>query len=55
MGEEGCVSLRGSSVRGTWRISLLATREDMYRMALEAAICFHRGLAFGVHGGTLLS
>ena len=34
---------------------LLMTRKDMLSTALEMGVCFHRGPAFGEHGGTLLS
>ena len=37
------------------RAPLLGTPKDMLIKALEMGICFHRGPAFGEHGGTLLS
>jgi hypothetical protein len=37
------------------RAPLLGTPKDMLSKALEMGICFHRGPAFGEHGGTLLS
>ena len=37
------------------RAPLLDTPKDMLSKTLEMGICFHRGPAFGEHGGTLLS
>jgi len=37
------------------RAPTLGTPKDMLSKALEMRVCFHRGLAFGEHGGTPLS
>ena len=43
-------------MRGTWREgSFSRDPKDMLNKALEMGVCFHRGPAFGEHGGTLLS
>jgi hypothetical protein len=43
-------------VRETWRgAPLLVNPKDMLSKALEMDVCFHKGPAFGEHGGTLLS
>jgi hypothetical protein len=34
---------------------LLVTPKDMLSKGLEMDVCFHRGPAFGEHGGTFLS
>jgi hypothetical protein len=57
MGALGVESLSlGSSVRGTWRGEpLIVVPKNMISEALEMGVCFHRGPAYGEHGGTLLS
>ena len=37
------------------RAPVLVTPKVMLSKALEMEVCFHRGLASGGHGGTLLS
>ena len=37
------------------RAPLLRTPKDMLSKALEMGVCFHKGPAFGEHGGTFLS
>jgi len=36
------------------RAPLLGTPKNMLSEALEMCVCFHCGIAFGEHGGTLL-
>ena len=42
-------------MRGTWREGSFTGEPERYAKALEMDVCFHRGPAFGEHGGTLLS
>jgi len=48
--------LRGSSMRGNWRKGPFnGAPKDMLSKALEMGVCFHKGPAFGEHGGTFLA
>jgi len=43
-------------MRGNWRKGPFnGAPKDMLSKALEMGVCFHKGPAFGEHGGTFLA
>ena len=48
------VSYTGRLINGGL-LKVIKTYASMLSKALEMGVCFHRGPAFGAHGGALLS
>jgi len=53
--EMGYLSLRELCEWNLEGCSFTGDSENMLSKTLEMEVCFHRGLAFAEHGGTLLS
>jgi len=55
--DEGALEVERLSLTELCEGNLLywGTPKDILSKALEIGVCFSRGLAFGEHGGTLLS